>query len=53
MLYPSVLLVDDDAALLIALSDFLRFHLPGIRIDQVNFLVRPWPRFKRGHTIRW
>jgi DNA-binding NtrC family response regulator len=37
MLYPSVMLVDDDAALLIALSDFLRFHLPGIRIDQVKF----------------
>jgi len=29
MLYPSVMLVDDDAALLIALSDFLRFHLSG------------------------
>jgi DNA-binding NtrC family response regulator len=37
MLYPSVMLVDDDAVLLIALSDFLRFHLPGIRIDQVKF----------------
>lgn len=37
MLYPSVMLVDDDAALLTALSDFLRFHLPGIRIDQVKF----------------
>jgi DNA-binding NtrC family response regulator len=36
MLYPSVMLVDDDAALLTALPDFLRFHLPGIRIDTVQ-----------------
>ena len=37
MLYPSVMLVDEDPAFLIALSDLMRFHLPGIRIDQVKF----------------
>lgn len=30
---PSILLVDDDSALLAGLSDFLAFHLPGVRVD--------------------
>lgn len=34
--YPSILLVDDDPALLAGLSDFLTFHLRGVTVDVIQ-----------------